>query len=58
LQIGPWLEVEDRGGSAGQNPARGLTGGWGKVVEKHHGVERNSWVALVGAGTAGDGSSA
>jgi hypothetical protein len=38
---GPWPAGEGQGGSAGQNPARGLTGVWGKVVEKHHGVERN-----------------
>ena len=49
--------MKNRGSSAGQNPARGLTGGWGKVVRKHHSVERNPWVALVGAGMAGGGSS-
>ena len=27
------------------------------MVGKHHNVERNPWVALVGAGTAGGGSS-
>ena len=32
--------MKNRGSSAGQNPARGLTGGWGKVVGKHHIVER------------------
>ena len=49
--------MKNRGSSAGQNPARGLTGGWGNVVGKHHNIERNPWVALVGAGTAGGGSS-
>ena len=54
----PGQSLKNRGSSAGQNPARGLTGGWGKVVGKHHSVERNPWVALVGAGTAGGVSSA
>ena len=69
IQITPWGFVSSNprslgrvreGGAAltGQNPARALTGGWGKVVGKHHGVERNSWVAWVGAGTVGGGSSA
>jgi len=50
--------LKNRGSSAGQNLARGLTGCWGKVVGKHQGIERNSWVALVGAGKAGGGSPA
>ena len=33
----------------------GLTGGVGEVGEKLHGVERNPWIASVGAGTAGGG---
>ena len=40
---------------AGRNPAWGLTGGVGEVGEKLHGVERNPWIASVGAGTAGGG---
>ena len=40
---------------AGRNPAWGLTGGMGEVGEKLHGVERNPWIASVGAGTAGGG---
>ena len=68
MRLGPWnfesicreapgRRLKNRGSSAGQNPARRLTGGWGKVVGKHHSVERNPWVSLVGAGTAGGGSS-
>ena len=33
----------------------GLTGGVGEVGEKLHGVERYSWIASIGAGTAGGG---
>ena len=40
---------------AGRNPVWGLTGGVGEVGEKLHGVERNPWIASVGAGTAGGG---
>ena len=40
---------------AGRNPAWGLTGDVGEVGEKLHGVERNPWIASVGAGTAGGG---
>ena len=40
---------------AGRNPAWWLTGGVGEVGEKLHGVERNPWIASVGAGTAGGG---
>ena len=69
MRLGPWnpksicreapgRRLKNRGSSAGQNLARGLTGCWGKVVGKHQGIERNSWVALVGAGKAGGGSPA
>ena len=41
---------------AGLNSAWGLTGGVGEEVgEKLHGVERNPWIASVGARTAGGG---
>ena len=40
---------------AGRNKAWGLTGGVGEVREKLRGVERNPWIASVGAGTAGGG---
>ena len=40
---------------AGRNPAWGLTGDVGEVGEKLHGVERNPWIASVGARTAGGG---
>ena len=36
---------------AGRNPVWGLTGGVGEVGEKLHGVERNPWIASVGART-------
>ena len=55
LQIGPWQENRGGANMAGRNPAWGLTGGVGEVGEKLHGIERNPWIASVGAGTAGGG---
>ena len=55
LQRGPWPEVGEGAGGAGQFPAVSLAGGEGNGVEEQERTELYPMVVLLGLGVAGLG---